>query len=372
MNSWHDIDWQHCYNFIAKKQEVLVVAHQKGERQFVRKLQRDIVTSFEGRALAIRRVSTNKGKNTPGIDERLWKNPNDKWNAIQELLEIVKNPYSYKASPVKRVWIPKSDGSQRPLGIPTLIDRGVQALYQLALDPVAEVDSDIHSYGFRKYRSAHHAIARVRTLLDKSYSPEWILDADIEKCYPRICHKFLMKHVQLCDKVILYQWLKAGIMEKDMFEKSEMGTPQGSIISPNLANITLNGIEKAMQFDNNGKRRKKVHLVRYADDFIVTGTSHDELRGEIMESGSKFLEERGLRYKEAKTKISHITEGFDFLGFSIRRIPRDLRRNKRNENQGTTLVIRPQKKKAQIFKNKIKYVINTQAPIGDLLRTSTP
>ena len=173
----------------------------KDNMKEVYRLQEVIVISFEGRALAIRRVVTSSGGKTPGVDNIIWDTPKARFHAIKELGLITKNPSSYKSSPLKRVMIPKNNSTElRPLGIPTIMDRAVQAVYHLAIDPVVEVRSDPNSYGFRKGRSQHDAIAYIRSWLDKSYSPEYILETDIAKCFDKISHDFLMKATPICHK----------------------------------------------------------------------------------------------------------------------------------------------------------------------------
>lgn len=200
---------------------------------------------------------------------------------MKELLEITTKPSAYRAQPLKRVEIPKPGSTEkRPLGIPTLIDRAVQAVYLFAVDPVVEAKSDKNSYGFRKHRSTHDAVAAVRHDLDKKTAPNWVLEADISKCFDRISHDFLMEHTPICDKSVLHQWLKSGVMKGKILEKTEDGTPQGGIISPTLCNITLNGLEKevALHFPNFRGISAGVHLVRYADDVVVTGKNEAILK----------------------------------------------------------------------------------------------
>ena len=216
---------------------------------------------------------------------------------------------------------PNSPKEKRPLGIPTMIDRAMQALYHLGVDPAVETTSDPNSYGFRKHRSTHDAITAIRSLLDKSTHPRWILEADISKCFDRIDHEFLMKHTPICHKHVLQSWLKSGIMEQLNYHDTEEGTPQGGIMSPTLCNVALNGIEEIIKKANPKKKgiSSGVHTIRYADDMIITGRTREVVikNKTIL---TEFLAARGLELNEKKTLVTHIRKGFDFLGFNIRRM----------------------------------------------------
>ena len=342
-------------------QDQIVKATLNNNMKLVYKLQNQLVCSFEGRAISIRRILTNTGGKTPGIDNIAWKNPTDAFKAIEELGTITKNPNKYKSSPLKRVMIPKSNSTElRPLGIPTLKDRAVQAVYHMAVDPVVETRSDFNSYGFRTGRSQHDAIAYIRSWLDKSYSPEYILETDIAKCFDKICHDFIMNNTPICHKHILKEWLKSGyIFEGEYYDTTE-GTPQGGIISPMLCNVALNGIEKEIRkiypVNKTVKGGKpKVYISRFADDLIVTGKDTQTLT-EAKEIIQNFLKIRGLELKEAKTKIVSIYEGFNFLGFNISRKKTNPKLNNTTK-QETILIIKPADKAVKSIQTKIKQII---------------
>lgn len=310
--AWQDIDWPACYKTVQRLQARIVKATEEKKWGKVKALQWILTHSFAARALAVRRVTENKGKKTPGIDGKTWSSPEEKRQAISEL-----NRRGYRPMPLRRLHIPKANGKYRALGIPAMKDRAMQALYLLALDPVAETMADKGSYGFRSQRSTADAIASCFLRLAKKSAPQWIMEGDIQSCFDLIDHDWLLKHVPM-DKQVLEKWLKSGYMENGLYHSTLQGTPQGGIISPVLANIALDGLEKLLK-DTRALKGHKVYLVRYADDFIITGTSRAVLEEEVKPLVSNFLKERGLKLSEEKTQIVHIEEGFDFLGQNVRK-----------------------------------------------------
>jgi RNA-directed DNA polymerase len=220
------------------------------------------------------------------------------------------------------VYIPKSNGKSRGLGIPVMADRAMQALYLLGLDPIAESQADGHSYGFRRERRCADAMAQIHNPLSHQHGPQWILEGDIKACFDKISHEWLLTHVPM-DRYVLGKWLKAGFLEEHAWFATTEGTPQGGIASPALANWTLDGLQRLLA-DHFAKtlrqhRMNKVHLVRYADDFLIAGTSKELLRDRVRPLVAEFLKERGLELSDEKTRITHIEEGFDFLGQNVRR-----------------------------------------------------
>lgn len=370
---WHLINWKKVEAKVKSLQEEIVIATLKDNMKEVYRLQWQLLSSFEAKALAIRKVITNKGGRTAGTDGITWENPKDYWNAIQLLTEIASAPEEYRAQPLRRVWIPKANSKEmRPLGIPTMIDRAVQALYHLGVDPVVESRSDSHSYGFRKFRSTQDAITIIRSILDKDNHPQWILEADISKCFDKISHDFLMKHTPICHKMVLEQWLKSGVMEQLNYIDTEEGTPQGGIISPTLCNIALNGIEKHIKDANPSKKgiSSGVHVIRYADDMIITG-KNQEIAIRNKQLLNEFLKERGLQLNEKKTLITHIKKGFDFLGFNIRRMKWNPKLNNATD-QETVLVIKPSEKGIKKLKWTISKVITMNKPLVKIISEINP
>ncbi len=311
----------------------------------VKNLQRMLTRSFSDKALAVKRVTENRGKRTPGIDGKTWSTPDAKWHAIKDLVRR-----GYKPSPLRRIYIPKKNGKKRPLGIPTMKDRVMQALYKLALEPVSETLADWNSYGFRVHRSTADASIGCFNALNKPNSAQWIFEADIAGCFDNISHDWLLENIPM-DKSILRKWLKAGFMESRSLFSTEAGTPQGGIISPMLANMALDGLERELRKrfkPSNWKiaGKYKMNFVRYADDFIVTGISREFLENEVKPVVEEFLTKRGLALSVEKTKITHIDKGFDFLGFNVRKYK-------------GVLLIKPSKDNIKAFLTNIRETINS-------------
>ena len=312
--------------------------------------------SYSGRALAILRVISNSGARTPGVDGILWDTPESKSIAFSALRR-----HGYQPQPLRRVYIPKSNGRRRGLGIPTMVDRAMQALYLLGLDPIAETLADGHSYGFRLERCCADALEQCHKILKGPSGPQWILEGDIKACFDRISHTWLKDNIPM-DKELLQKWLEAGFLEKQVLFATTEGTPQGGIISPALANRALDGLQELLEqhFSNTRKQRKecKVHLVRYADDFIITGTSESLLKNEVQPLVEHFLQQRGLELSHEKTRITPIENGFDFLGQTVRRFPNG------------KILIKPSKRNVQTFLSKIQETLDNSGSMtaGEMIQ----
>jgi RNA-directed DNA polymerase len=270
-----------------------------------------IVThSYYAKALAVKKITENKGRRTAGVDGVRWNTPVKRMRAVLSLTDK-----GYKAQPLSRIYIPKSNSDKmRPLSIPTFYDRAMQALYVLAFQPWAKTTADITSLGFRLNRCAQDAAAYLFNCLSKSYSDQYILEGDIHGCFGNISHAWLLENIPM-DKKVLVEFLKAGFLYEGVYHIAIMGTAQGGIISPILANLTLDGMKTSL---TNQFKNKKVNLVRYADDWVITAESR-EVAEQVKAAVEGFLAERGLSLSEEKTKIVHIDEGFDFLSWNFRK-----------------------------------------------------
>ncbi len=341
---WHSIHWKKVWRTVRRLQARIVKAVREGRWNKVKALVYLLTHSYSGRALAILRVVSNSGARTPGVDGVLWNTPEVKSAAFTTLRR-----HGYRPQPLRRVYIPKSNGQRRGLGIPTMADRAMQALYLLGLDPIAETLADGHSYGFRLERCCADALDECHKILRGPSGPNWILEGDIKACFDRISHSWLIDNIPM-DKEVLGKWLKAGFLEKHVLFATMEGTPQGGIISPALANRALDGLQSSLErrFSDTRRRRAegRVHLVRYADDFIITGTSQVLLQREVQPLVEHFLRERGLELSHEKTRVTHIEDGFDFLGQTVRRF-----------SDGKVLT-KPSKRSVQTFLSKIQATID--------------
>jgi RNA-directed DNA polymerase len=353
---WHTIEWRQVWRTVRRLQARIVKAVAEGRWNKVKALVYLLTHSFGGRALAILRVISNSGATTPGVDGILWDTPEAKSAAFGTLRR-----HGYRPQPLRRVYIPKSDGKLRGLGIPTMTDRAMQALHLLGLDPIAESQADGHSYGFRLERRCADALEQTHLLLGNRHGPRWILEGDIKACFDCISHEWLLTHVPM-DRQLLRRWLEAGFLEKQSWFATTEGTPQGGIISPALANWTLDGLQRrlAEHFADTpkGQGKSKVHLVRYADDFLITGTSKALLRDQVQPLVEHFLKERGLELSHEKTRITHVEEGFDFLGQNVRRY------------RCGKVLIKPSSRNVKTFLAKIQETIDRSGSLtaGELIR----
>ena len=348
-NHWEQIDCFQCERHVRRLQARIVKATREGRWGKVKALQWLLTHSFAAKALAVKRVTENQGKKTPGVDGKIWGTPAAKLKAIESLQRR-----GYQPLPLRRVYIPKANGKLRPLGIPTMKDRAMQALHLLALEPVAETSADKNSHGFRPERSTADAIEQCFTALSHGDSAQWVLEGDIKGCFDHISHNWMRQHI-LMDTVVLQKWLGAGYIEKRILFPTEAGTPQGGIISPTLANMVLDGLESQLKerFPAKWVKRtvnkwtsikSKINLVRYADDFIITGATKDVLENEVRPLVEQFLSERGLQLSPEKTCITHIDQGFDFLGQHLRKFD-------------GKLLITPAKKNTHAFLEKVRGII---------------
>lgn len=345
--NWSKIDWEKAEKYVNRLQYRIVKAVEKGNWNLVKRIQYLLTNSFYAKALAVKKVTTNKGKKTAGIDRVIWKTNKEKEEAIKEI-----DVKGYKAKPTRRIYIPKKNGKKRPLSIPTMKDRAMQTLQLMALQPIEETLGDKRSFGFRINRSCHDAMKQIFLTLSGKNAAKWILEGDIKGCFDNISHRWIEENIPI-NKLCLRQFIKAGyVYQKHMFPNNK-GASQGGAISPTLANITLDGIEKVLheKLNVNSKgitinaKVHKINFIRFADDFIVTG-ENEEILGKVKVVIQEFLTERGLELSKEKTLITNINEGFDFLGWNFRKY------------KNGKLIVKPSKKSVKNFLSKIKETIN--------------
>lgn len=362
VTDWKAIDWRKAEAYVKKLQMRIVKAQRAGHYNKVKSLQWLLTHSFYARAMAVKRVTSNQGKKTPGVDHELWLTPQAKLNAVDQLKRR-----GYQPSPLRRIYIPKKNGKMRPLSIPTMKDRAMQTLYNYALQPIAETTADPNSYGFRIGRGTHDAIEQCFTDLNKGKSPVWILEGDIKGCFDHISHEWLLQNIPM-NKAILGKWLSCGFIETRKLFPTTEGTPQGGTISPTLMNMTLDGLEHKLR-EHFPQRKKmsnsthfyKVNYVRYADDFIITGETKELLQDQVLPIVRAFMQERGLQLSEEKTVITHIDNGFDFLGQNIRKYK-------------GKLLIKPSRNAIKTFLAKVRKIIkgSKSATQEQLIRRLNP
>jgi len=347
--TWTVINWQCVREEVQRLQMRIAKAVREKRYGKVKALQWLLTHSFSAKLLAVKRVTQNSGAKTPGVDGVLWRTPKQKIQAVKSLQRR-----GYSPQPLRRIYIPKSRGGRRPLSIPTMVCRAMQALHLLALEPVAEMKADKNAYGFRPKRSTADAIKQCFTVLAQKTSAPWILEGDIRACFDSLSANWLLRHIPT-DKALLSKWLTAGYIEEKTLYSTFDGVPQGSIVSPALLVIALSGLEDAIKSVTSQK--DKVHTVSYADDFVITGASKEVLEHKVMPKVVSFLKERGLELSSQKTKITHVNEGFEFLGFNVRKYK-------------GKLLIKPSKKNVKSFLAEIRALIKSQAAVKteDLIR----
>jgi RNA-directed DNA polymerase len=374
MGEWRHINWRKLERRVFKLQTRIHKASSRGDVKVVRKLQKTLIRSWSAKCLSVRRVTQdNQGKKTAGVDGISSLSPAARLTLVANL------KISSKAKPTRRVWIPKPGSEEkRPLGIPTMKDRALQALIKLALEPEWEARFEANSYGFRPGRSTLDAVEAI--YLSIKQTAKYVLDADIAKCFDRIDHKALLTKLNTFPTISrqIRAWLKAGVVDEKQFSKTSEGTPQGGVISPLLANIALHGMESRIKQVN-----KTACLIRYADDFVIL--HHDiSVVQRCQQVITEWLNGMGLELKPSKTRLAHTLNrcdneqpGFDFLGFTIRQFPVGKYQSgtdKWGNKLGFKTIIKPSKKNIKLHAESLRRIIKAHksAPQGALIKRLNP
>jgi RNA-directed DNA polymerase len=322
---WDAIQWRHAEEDVRRLRQRIFAASRAGDLKRVRNLQKLLLRSRGNALVAVRRVTElNAGRKTAGVDGTVVVSPEQKAELVDWLQHRTR---SWSPRPVKRVYVPKSNGRRRPLGIPVIADRCLQALTVNALEPEWEARFEPKSYGFRPGRGCHDAIVAIHTTASRTDAQRrWVLDADLAAAFDHLNHDHICASLGTFPAVgLVRQWLKAGVIEDGGFLATEEGAPQGGVISPLLMNVALHGMEAAagVRYHTTGTRAGKTMpgcpvVIRYADDLL--GICHSREQAEQVKARlSEWLAPRGLVFNETKTRITNFDTGVDFLGFTIRR-----------------------------------------------------
>ena len=324
---WGAVDWRRVEQDVRRLRQRIFAASQAGDLKQVRNLQKLMLRSRSNALASVRKVTQlNAGRKTAGVDGEVVVAAEHKADMAAWLQHRAE---AWSPRPVKRVYVPKSNGRRRPLGIPVIADRCLQALTVNALEPEWEARFEPKSYGFRPGRGCHDAIVAIHTTASRTDAKRlWVLDGDLKAAFDQLDHDHILGSLGTFPaRELVRQWLRAGVIEDGRFTPTEEGAPQGGVISPSLLNVALHGMEAAagVRYHQTGTRAGKTMphcpvVIRYADDLLALCHSHEQAE-EVKAQLAQWLAPRGLAFNEDKTRITHLAEGVDFLGFTIRRYP---------------------------------------------------